>query len=279
MRLGIHIRIADGLTKGLDRAAELGCEAVQLFSQNPNAWAVKPLEQREAEAFREKAAALDIHPIVLHTPYLVNLASPDDDIWEKSIGALTHAVIRAGEMGAGTVVTHIGSHKGAGYEFGVQRICEAVRRSLGENDGPVVALELGSGSGASIGSTFEEVADVLACLDEVRARVGIGIDTAHLYGAGYDISTPSGVRDMFGQMEALVGSDRLRLVHLNDTLMELGSHRDRHHHIGRGNIGIKGFAEILCYHIQQDTPGIIETPGDTIAFDQANLDVLRRSCR
>ncbi len=275
MRFGIHIRIASGLVKGLDRAAELGCEAVQLFSQNPNSWAAKPLEESEAVAFREKAASLDIWPVVVHTPYLVNLAASDSDIWEKSVGALAHAVSRATVLDSGIVVTHIGSHKGAGYALGVQRICEAVRRSLEAGDGPAIALELGSGAGASIGSTFEQVADILGCLDDVSQRVGIAIDTAHLYGAGYDISTSEGVGNLFSQIESNVGLDRLLLVHLNDTLVDLGSHRDRHHHIGRGNIGVKGFAEMLNYPIHRDIPGIIETPGDTIAFDQANLDALR----
>jgi len=276
MRLGVHIRIAEGLVKSLDRARELGCEAVQLFSSNPNAWIRKPLDPEAAAEFAEKAAALDIHPIVLHTPYLLNLAAPDDVIWGKSKDALADAVSRAPAMGASVIVTHIGSHKGAGYDAGVRRIAEAVNLALDAGDGPVVALELGSGAGNSIGSRFEEIADVMEALGARADRVGIAIDTAHLWGAGYDISTVEGVNAMFAQLGRLVGFDKLRVIHLNDTEMALGSLRDRHHHIGKGQVGLEGFRAIVNHPGTGALPGIIETPaGDDLSYDVMNLGVLR----
>ena len=275
MRLGIHIRIAQGLVKALDRAHELECEAVQLFSGNPNSWIRKPLELGAADSFSLKCAELDIHPIILHTPYLLNLASPDDIIWQKSKDALADAVVRASMLGASCVVTHIGSHKDSGYDSGVARICEAARFALDAAAEPFIALELGAGAGSSIGSKFEEIADILDGLSG-EPRVGICIDTAHLYASGYDISTHDCVQTMFAELKRYVGFDRLKVIHLNDTLKDLASHRDRHHHIGKGNIGIEGFRAILNYPGVENLPGIIETPGETIECDLENLATLRR---
>lgn len=275
MRLGVHIRIANGLLKALDRALELGCESAQLFSGNPNSWATKPLDQTSAEAFTNRCAELDIHPIVLHTPYLVNLASPIGFTWHKSVASLADAVSRAPYLGAQFIVTHIGSHKGWGYEPGVKRIAEAVKQALDADPQPTIALELGAGSGNSIGSRFEHIADILELLNN-HERVGICIDTAHLYGSGYDISTSAGAGAMFEDLEKYVGFDKLKVVHLNDTLMGLGSHRDRHHHIAQGNVGAEGFRTILTHPNTQNLPGIIETPGETIEFDRDNLEMLRK---
>ncbi len=276
MRLGVHVRIAGGLVRSLDRAAELGCEAVQLFSSNPNAWIRSPLDLDTAAEFAARAASLGIYPIILHTPYLLNLAAPDSDIWRKSQYALADAVRRAPAMGASIVVTHIGSHKGTGYEGGVRRIAEAVAFALDSAAEPVIALELGSGAGNSIGSRFDQIADIMAALGDDGARVGIAIDTAHLWGAGYDVSTADGVAAMFEELDRCVGFGKLKVVHLNDTEMALGSHRDRHYHIGRGQVGLEGFRAIVNHPVTRDLPGIIETPADDgLALDRANLETLR----
>lgn len=276
MRLGVHIRIGGGLVKALDRALKLECEAVQLFSGNPNAWARTPLDPDIAALFRARTAELDIHPTVLHTPYLVNLAAPDEEIWGKSREVLADAVRRAPLIGASYIVTHIGSHKGEGYEKGVRRIGEAVRYALDAAEGPIIALEMGSGSGNSIGSRFEEMEDVLAHLTDAGDRVGICIDTAHLWGAGYDISTSGGVKAMFELLKRHVGFERLKVVHLNDTQMPLDSRRDRHYHIGKGQIGLEGFRAILNYPGTERLPGIIETPAeDDLTPDVENLATLR----
>lgn len=276
MRLGVHVRIGGGLLKSLDRAQELGCEAVQLFSGNPNSWIRKPLDPIAAGLFKVRTAELDIHPIILHTPYLLNLASPDDIIWTKSRDALADAVWRSPAMGASIIVTHIGSHKGEGYEAGVQRIAEAVKSALDAASGSTIALELGSGAGNSIGSRFEQIADIMAELDDVRDRVGICIDTAHLWGAGYDISSAEGVQTMFDLLKQYVGFERLKIIHLNDTQMALDSRRDRHFHIGKGCVGIEGFRAILNYPGTHNLPGIIETPADDdLTHDHMNLSALR----
>lgn len=276
MRLGVHVRIGGGLLKSLERAQELGCEAVQLFSGNPNSWVRKPVDPEAAACFAARTAELGIRPIVLHTPYLLNLAAPAEDIWLKSREALADAVGRAPAMGASIIVTHIGSHKGEGYDEGVHRIAEAVKYALDAAPEPVVALELGSGSGNSIGSRFEQIADIMSALGDEAARVGICIDTAHLWGAGYGISTAEGVEYMFELLQRHVGFDKLRVVHLNDTQMAIGSLRDRHYHIGKGEIGLEGFRAVLNHPCTQDLPGIIETPGgDDLTFDHMNLSTLR----
>lgn len=286
MRFGIHIRIAGGLVRALDTARELRCEAVQLFSSNPNSWVRTPLDLETAQAFAAKAAAFDIHPIILHTPYLLNLAAPDNDIWRKSKYALADAVRRAPAMGASLIVTHIGSHRGAGYEQGVRRIAEAVKFALDASacyhrhpepvEGPTIALELGSGAGNSIGSRFAEISDIMTALGSDAARTGIAIDTAHLWGAGYDVSSPEGVDEMFAELDRYVGLGKLVVVHLNDTQMALGSHRDRHYHIGKGQIGVEGFRAVVNHPVTRDLPGIIETPaGDGLALDRQNLETLR----
>ncbi len=265
------------MVKALDRAQKLECEAAQLFSGNPNAWARTPLDPAAAALFTARAAELGIHPIVLHTPYLVNLASPDDDIWGKSGAVLADAVSKAPLIGCDYIVTHIGSHKGEGYEAGILRIAAAVRYALEAADGPTIALEMGSGSGNSIGSRFEGMADILAHLADVSDRVGICIDTAHLWGAGYDISTDRGVNEVFDLLKRHVGFERLKVVHLNDTQMALDSRRDRHYHIGKGNVGLEGFRAIVNYPGTEHLPGIIETPCDDndLTYDIENLAALR----
>ena len=275
MYLGVHIRIAGGLVKALDRAQYLGCEAVQLFSGNPNGWARTLLPQDVADKFRARTTELDIHPIILHTPYLLNLASPDDVIWTKSKSALADAVEKAPMLGAGYIVTHIGSHKGMGYKNGVKRIADAVRLALDADPYPTIALELGAGAGNSIGSRFEQIADIMEHLSDIIDRVGICIDTAHLWGSGYDISTEDGVSNMFDQLDHYVGMDKLKVVHLNDTQKDLASHADRHYHIGHGQIGLDGFRAILQHPATRDLPGIIETPDD-IEWDKRNLTALRK---
>jgi len=275
VRLGVHIRIGKGLVRSLDYAQELKCEAIQLFSGNPNSWAMKPLHPEIAGQFARRTAELGIYPTILHTPYLVNLASPATNNWFRSREVLANAVKRAPLIKADFVVTHIGSHKGSGLEAGISRIREAVLFALDVSPGPTIVLELGAGAGNSVGSSFEEAANILSRLEEVGDRVGICVDTAHLWGAGYNISTPGSVAATFDRFDRLIGIDRLKVVHLNDTQVELGSRRDKHYHVGKGRIGLEGFRAILNLPQLRNLPGIIETPGHDIAHDAENLAVLR----
>lgn len=264
------------MLKSLERAQSLGCETVQLFSGNPNAWTTRPVDPHAAAEFSTKIRELGIHPVILHTPYLLNLASPDVAIWSKSVDALAYAVAKAPLLGASIIVTHIGSHKGSGYEAGVTRIASAVKQALQADSRPLIALEMGSGSGLTIGGKFEHIADILEATGDSHPRVGLCIDTAHLWGSGYDISTTGGVNEMFSLINKHIGFDKLKVIHLNDTEVELGSKRDRHFHIGKGRVTLEGFQAILNYPGTGDLPGIIETPaGQAFAEDYENLATLR----
>ncbi|MGQ9455743.1 MAG: deoxyribonuclease IV [Armatimonadota bacterium] len=274
MRLGVHVWVGRGLGRALDYAVALGCESIQLFSSNPNSWTTGTLDPEAARLFAEKITDLRIWPVVVHTPYLLNLAAPSLDIWIKSRDALFEAVRRARMLGAEYVVTHIGSHKGHDLRKAYTRVATAVSDVLGSNGGVEIVLELGSGAGNGVGSHFEEVAEIIERID-CSERVGIAIDTAHLYAAGYDISTSEGVSSMFERLDSVLGLDRLKVVHLNDTQVQLGSRKDRHYHIGLGNIGMAGFRSILRHPATRELPGIIETPAEGVEWDIRNLKVLR----
>ncbi len=274
MRLGVHVPTSKGILPALEIARQLSCESVQLFSSNPNSWKTQVLEPEVAARFRQNAQSLNIFPIILHTPYLVNLASPEPDIWNRSKKAVLDALLRARLLGADRVVTHIGSHKGSGMKAGISRVAAAVDETVAAVDEVILVLELGAGGGNSVGSTFEEVADII---DHVKCqqRLGIAIDTAHLYAAGYNISTEKGIVSVFEQIDRLFGTERLKVVHLNDTEVPLGSRRDKHYHIGLGQIGYEGFRALLRHPATEGLPGIIETPAEGLEWDVRNLRVLR----
>jgi deoxyribonuclease IV len=275
VRLGVHIRIAKGLLDGAAQAESLACETVQMFSSNPNAWSTSALDPVPAAAFAARITELGIHPVTLHTPYLVNLASPDATIWRNTVQLLSYALARADLMRAHYVVTHIGSHKGTGYEEGVVRIRLAIHAALEASPGTaMLLLEAGAGAGNTIGSKFHELAHILDGVNDPE-RVGIALDTAHLWAAGYDLHTPEAVRSTLEEFDRHVGLPRLKLLHLNDTERGLDSHVDLHWHIGQGQIGTEGFRTLLNYPGFDDLPGIIETPGRDMEHDSRNLELLK----
>jgi deoxyribonuclease-4 len=276
MRFGAHVSIGRGLEKAVEKAGQLGCEAVQIFSSNPNSWQVSSLGPVVAEAFRIGVARFKISPVVLHTPYLLNLASGNDHNWHLSWKNLASALARAEALGAQYVVTHIGSHVGEGFESGADRVRDAVIRALDAvPGGSMVLLEGGSGAGNTIGSTFEEQAALVGRLGDRIDRVGICLDTAHLWGAGYDLSSGENVDSVIAAFDRAVGIDRLKVLHLNDTQKDLGSHADRHWHIGQGNIGLEGFSALVNHPLLSEVAGIIETPEMELGKDTENLEVLR----
>lgn len=261
MRIGAHVRLENGLVSTVDRAVGTGCETIQVFAGNPNAWTSAPIKTEAAEQFKQKITAADIRPVVIHTAYLLNLASPDEDNYTKSTIALADSMHRADLIGAQYVVTHIGSHKGEGFDASITRIWSAIRTALKASDGSsMLLLENSSGSGNSIGARLEEIAEILTGLRDVDQRLGICLDTAHLWGAGYDLSSEDEINMRISEVDDLIGLDRLKVIHLNDTLAGLGSRRDRHENIGNGNIGITGFNVIVNHPALKDKVGIIETP-------------------
>ena len=211
--------------------------------------------------FAQAARLNELYPVVIHAPYLINLASPDDSIWEKSTALLQWTLQRGALLGAHYVVFHTGSHRGSGVEAGIARIAEAIRRILPETPPEVMLLlENDVGAGNSLGYSFEQLGAVIDLLPDYRERLGVCIDTAHLWGAGYDISNAGTTRQMLEQFDRIIGLDRLKVIHLNDTEMALGSHRDVHARLGEGIIGEEGLRVLLCEPRLAHTAVILETP-------------------
>ncbi|MDH5461698.1 MAG: deoxyribonuclease IV [Candidatus Bathyarchaeota archaeon] len=267
--------IMGSIDRVVDRAVERGCNTLQMFSRNPRGWRSKSLDLEEVESFRLKVRSSEVWPVFVHTPYLLNLASPKEDVYGKSVEALKGELRRAGELGVPFVVTHLGSHLGYGKKKGFGRIVDAVNEafSVVEND-VVLLLENTAGTRNSTGSSFEDI-EYIASRIENRGRVGVCFDTCHAFAAGYDLVSHGAVEHTLGRFDEVIGLEELRLVHLNDSKGGLGSRIDRHEHIGMGKIGESGFSNILKSRFGQ-FPLILETPIDERRSDIENLNKVRR---
>ena len=259
MLIGAHESIAGGFDKSIHRAVEDECEAVQIFTGPPGRWAIPPVEPDAARAYKETLSANGNMPVVVHGAYLVNPASPDSDLWIRSLVALKEEYARCQALGIDNLIIHPGSHKETSVEDGVRRAAEMVQVVLDENgDGPDILLENTAGSGSSIGSSFAQLAAIRE-LTGFPDRVHFCLDTAHAFAAGYDMRDDDSVRSMLRRIDGEAGLDIVRTVHLNDSMKELGSRVDRHERIGEGHIGLKGFAAIVNQETFQQVPGILET--------------------
>jgi len=277
MRLGAHESISGGMYTAIERAHSAGCDAVQLFVKANRVWVAKEMTDDEVVRFKDAAAEYDIRPQVGHASYLLNLASPDDDLWLRSRDTLIIEMERCERLGLIGLVLHPGSHRGAGEEAGLDRIA----RALGETHAATagfrsrVLLETTSGAGDSLGHTFEQLAWLLDGASEGE-RLGVCLDTCHVFTAGYELRTAEGYEATIREFDRVVGLDRLMAIHLNDTKGELGSRRDRHAHIGEGRIGLAGFHHVLNDARLAAIPGLLETPkGEDLSEDRMNLAALR----
>ena len=274
VKLGLHLSIAGSIDRVVDRAVERGCDTLQMFSRNPRGWRSKKLGFREVESFRKKLKQSGIWPVIIHTPYLLNLASPKEDVYRKSVEALGDELRRAGELGVPYVVTHLGSHLGHGKKEGFKRIIASVNNSFSEVDNKVVLLlENTAGTRNSTGSSFEDI-EYIASRIKDRERIGVCLDTAHAFAAGYDLVSRGAVEHTLQRFDETIGLKELKLVHLNDSKEGLGSRLDRHEHIGLGKIGERGFRNILKSPLGR-LPLILETPVDERRNDVENLRVVR----
>jgi deoxyribonuclease-4 len=245
-----------------------------MFSRNPRGWDSKKLASRTVESFRNKLRESGIWPVFIHAPYLLNLASPKDDVYVKSVNVLKDELHRALELGVPYVVTHLGSHLGYGKMEGFKRIAKAVNTSLSSvENGAILLLENTAGTKNSMGSTFEDIAHILSKI-ESSDRIGVCFDTSHAFAAGYDLVSRGAVEYTLQRLDKVVGLEKLRLVHLNDSKGALGSRIDRHEHIGMGMIGEQGFRNILQSRLRQ-LPLILETPIDDRRNDIGNLEKVR----
>jgi len=275
MYIGAHVRASGGVWKAIANGVDLGCEAIQFFAGSPRTWKPQLYKEKDAARFREARAASPIRFVLIHTIYLINLASTNEEFYEKSVTALVGAVAAAEQLGADAIVTHVGSHQGAGLTAGLERVHGALRRALDEVGGsPVrVLLENTAGAGGTMGVDFAELAAMIAAVDG-DARLGVCLDTAHLFEAGYDIRDRVGLDTALADLDAACGLDRLVCLHVNDSRTPLGSNRDRHENIGDGDLGLQSFAEIVNHPAFADLPGILEVPG--IAGDGPDRDNVER---
>jgi deoxyribonuclease-4 len=281
MRLGAHESIAGGLVKAFDRGHTATCDAIQIFTKSNRQWAARALTDEEVAEWRDRMtteeASDGIFPVVAHAAYLINIGSPNQATWQKSYEALKIEVERCEMLGIPYLALHPGSHLKASVEEGLANAARALSQLHAETPAveTMVCLEHMAGQGSNLGRDFEQLAWLLENTDQGE-RLGICIDSCHLYAAGYDIRTSSGYKEMMEAFDQLIGLDRLQMVHLNDSVHELGSQLDRHTHIGEGDIGLEGFRHFVNDPRLADLPGLLETDkSDDLHEDIENLARLR----
>src|SRR5882762_9617621 len=276
--IGAHMSIAGGLYHALERGHELGCGAVQIFLKNQRQWAAKPLTSDEVRMFSAVRRTTAIRHVFAHSSYLINLGNPNTALWAQAVAAFTDELERAEALGLSCVVIHPGSHMGAGLEAGLGRVTAALDESLARTPGyrVKVALENTAGAGNTIGRTFGELATLIERAARPE-RIGICLDTCHLFAAGYDLRTETGYRHAMAECEATIGRRRVMAFHMNDAKAPLGSGLDRHENIGRGLLGLAPFRLLLNDRRFAGVPKVLETPkAPEPAADLRNLAVLRR---
>ena len=275
MRFGFHISIAGGFSKVVERAEARGCETIQFFSRNPRGWKYNPLVEEDVERFRSSIKCSALSPIFLHLPYLPNIASQKSKFYERSIDSIITDLERAEQLGAHYLIIHIG-HRGESSETeaidavaqGIDQAFERVKNSV------ILLLENTAGQGSEIGSNFEQIKEIISSVHDHK-RMGICLDTAHTFEAGYDLSNKDGIERTLESFEQTIGLKRLHLLHLNDSKTPLGSRKDRHWHIGEGYIGLEGFRYLINHPLLRHLPGIMETPRNDTVEDLRNMKVIR----
>ncbi|ACB83753.1 deoxyribonuclease IV [Natranaerobius thermophilus] len=276
MRLGFHMPLSGGVGKQLNRASELGMECIQIFSGNPTSWKPGKITPKSRDLFIKKQEELQIKPLVFHTPYLINLASPKNDIREKSIYLLNAALEKAKAYDAPYVVTHIGSHVGEGVEKGIDLVSYSLEKIMEDwPEGVELLLENTSGAGSTLGGSLTELKKIIDKFSGTQV-LGCCFDTAHAWGAGYDISNVKEVETTLELVNEQLGLDLIKVCHANDTNVPLGSTKDRHQHIGEGNITDEGFGALLTHDSFTPKAVIMETPKNGTDCDQINLQRLKK---
>ena len=279
MKIGCHVSIAGGIDNSVVRAGELGCNTMQIFSKNASTWREKILKEDEVESFRENLKNSDINLVFIHTSYLINLASPLDELYFKSINAFLEEMKRADLLLPDPyLIIHPGAHTGAGEEYGIQRIIRALNiileKSVDLNLKTMILLEDTAGSGTHLGYTFGQLKRMIEGAKD-RKKIGICFDTCHAFAAGYDLSHQEGVEQTLEEIDKYVGLERLKVIHINDSKYPLGSRKDRHMHIGKGYIGLEGFKVLVNHKYLKDLPFILETPKNDEKDDLKNINLVK----
>ncbi len=275
MQFGAHVSSSGGIHTAIDRIEALGGESLQLFTQSPRTWRPTNHDPANFERFKERRAEAGIKGVVCHALYLVNLASPKKDFYSKSVAALQNTVDVACAIEADGVVFHVGSHQGAGFEEGLERVVPALAEALERcNEKTWLLMENTAGAGGTIGRSIDELAAIFDRLDR-HPHLGLCLDSCHLYASGYDVTNRKALDSVLGEVAERIGLDRLRALHVNDSKMPLGSNRDRHDNIGEGLMGEK-LGVFLSHPSLQGLPAILEVPGkDGHGPDKAEMKKLK----
>jgi deoxyribonuclease-4 len=279
--LGAHESIAGGIHRAVERAASIDATALQVFTKNSNRWEAPPLTDEDAENYKTALSKSNIRSVIAHDSYLINLSAVDPVILKKSRAALADEIRRCDQMGIGMLNFHPGAHMGAGEEAGIALIVESLDAVHRETRGAKVlsVVETTAGQGSVLGHRFSQLAAIISGVAD-RDRMGVCIDTCHIFAAGYDIRDRISYDRVMGEFGEIVGFDALRAIHVNDSKGEIGSRLDRHAHIGEGRIGKAGFGLIMNDRRLKDVPKILETPkGDDLAEDRMNMETLRSMVR
>lgn len=277
MLFGAHESIAGGVDNAIERGRKATCDTIQMFNKSNNQWRAKELGREEVERFFQAIESTGVTVALSHTSYLINIASPDRDLCKKSFESLKEEMQRCEVLKIPHLVMHPGSHIGSGEETGMNRIADNINRLFDELTGNSVTLllETTAGQGSNLGYTFEQLAYMIDRIDN-KDKMGVCLDTCHVFAAGYPLIKPSDYKATMKKFDEVLGLDRLKVIHANDSKKEFGSKRDRHEHIGKGFIGLKGFANFVNDNRLKNVPMIIETPkGEDLAEDIENLKVLR----
>jgi deoxyribonuclease-4 len=279
VRFGFHISISGGFSKVLNRAVERGCEAIQLFSRNPRGWKYSPLDRNEVTAFKADMKTGAIDPVVVHMPYLPNLASAKKDLYARSVDSLCTELRRTEALEASFLIMHVGSSLETPEERALENVANGITVAFKRvKNNVVLLLENTAGMGTEIGCNFNQMKRIFDLVEE-NERLGVVLDTAHAFEAGYDLRTKTGLENTLKELDTTVGLDRLRLLHLNDSKTDLGSRVDRHWHIGEGKIGLAGFRNIVNHPSLKNLPGIMETPRMDTKEDLKNMEAIRNLVR
>jgi len=278
MPLGAHMSIAGGVGNALLRGKEVGCDIVQIFTKSSNQWKARPLAEEEIKEFKKNSRDTGIWPVLAHNSYLINLASPDNALYEKSGDAMLIEMERAEMLGLPYIIMHPGAHVGSGEDAGLARIAGSLNNLFEKTKGYKVSLllETTAGQGTVLGHRFEHIAEIIAHVKDNK-KVGVCLDTCHSYVAGYDIKKR--YEAVFQEFDKIIGMKRLKAFHINDTLKGLGSRVDRHWHIGKGELGLETFKRLIKDDRFKELPMILETPKGVDEqgndLDIVNLGILK----
>ena len=275
--LGAHTSTSGGVDKAVQRALDVGCVAMQVFVKNNMQWFAPPFPEKEIRAYLDHPRLGELRSVFGHSGYLINLAATNAEFHAKSVRSLREELVRANQIQLPFLVLHPGAHLGAGVEAGLQKIVATIDSIFAEIPAVKtrIALETTAGQGSSLGHTFEHLEYILKNVSEPE-RLCVCVDTAHLFAAGYDISTPAGAKKVFADFDKRIGFKQLAALHLNDSKAAFNSHVDRHEHIGKGKIGLEAFRYIMNEPKFAKIPKVLETPkGKDMAEDVVNMDVLR----